>query len=311
MFSPRTDLAMETPNINDAGGIFVEEENEQGIETTRVYIKNEEGAAAAKKPVGNYVTLHASALPDNDIEQRELVASFIAREISALKPYGDYNTLVIGLGNRAITPDSLGPRVTDKLLVTRHLMAEMPEKIDSRLKSVSALAPGVLGITGIETGEIVRGITEKISPGLIIAIDSLAARSMSRLCTTVQITDTGIMPGSGLGGRRHEISRRTIGIPVIAVGVPMVVYASSIINDAIEMLSAQKNFSALLDNRPVAVDVLGSETEKLLNEASYDMIVTPKEIDKCIEGAVQAVSGGINMALHPGVTLEEFSSTLF
>lgn len=231
----------------------------------------------------------------------------------------DATVLIVGLGNWNVTPDSLGPKVVQRLIITRHLVHNIvPKKFNkhSGIRPVSAIAPGVLGITGIETGEIIKGVVEKIKPDLVIAIDALAARNLERISTTIQISDTGVYPGSGIGNKRMGITKESIGVPVVAIGVPTVVDAATVANDTLDMVIGQ----FIRQSTP------GGEFYKLLQELDtedkYDLIreiltpfvgqlvVTPKEIDSLIESNARTIAGGINLAMHPGISYQEVSTFL-
>jgi spore protease len=219
--------------------------------------------------------------------------------------------LVVGLGNWNVTPDALGPRVVKDLLVTRHILQMEPETLGEGFRSVAAISPGVLGITGVETGEIIQGLVEKVKPDLLIAVDALAARSLSRLHTTIQLADTGIHPGSGVGNKRLGITHETIGIPVIAVGVPTVVDAITIANDILDHLLHSFIEEASPDSPVSAVVKSMAEGDKkaVMEEimAPYggNLMVTPKDIDTLVEDIARVISGGLNAALHPEIDNED------
>ena len=308
MQSTRTDLAMETAAglEQERNGIEVTEENIEDILVTRVRIYNEAGAQSIGKPIGNYITIETEELLNNNMYAKELVSRVLSEEITRLKPAGEYETLVVGLGNRFVTSDSLGPRVMDKLLVTRHLLQTMPQEVDDRICSVSALSPGVLGITGIETGEIIEGVIAMTKPGLVVTVDALAARSIKRICTTIQIADTGIQPGSGVGNNRRHIDEKTLGVPVLAIGVPMVVYASTIVWDTISSLFWDNdNNERTYDNKVLDREAIDHITQLLAHQEST-LVVTPKDVDAYVQGAAQAIADGLNLSLHAGVLLDEF-----
>ena len=227
----RTDLALEMREcLYDETGeeisgveITVEEDEALGIIVTWVSITDETGSEAMGKPIGNYITLESSSMKENAPETHEEIAKILARKLGRLHNLNEESViLVVGLGNRQVTPDALGPKVCDKLLVTRHMGDAVPEDLQGKLRAVSALTPGVMGITGIETAEIVKGVCEKVKPDLIIAIDALAARRTSRINATIQMSDAGVNPGAGMGNKRTPINEKSMGVPVIAVGVPTV-----------------------------------------------------------------------------------------
>lgn len=227
----RTDLALENRELlresrkddSEINGVEIQTEELGDITVTWVKILNEQGSEAMGKPVGNYITIESEAMKDNDAEAHEEIIKIMAQTLGKLHNLQkDGAVLAAGLGNWQVTPDALGPKVIEKLLVTRHMNEILPEEIQNQVRSVAAIAPGVMGTTGIETGEIIKGVAEKIKPDLIIAIDALAARRTSRINATIQMTDTGINPGAGLGNARMRLNKETLGIPVIAIGVPTV-----------------------------------------------------------------------------------------
>lgn len=302
MSNIRTDLALETheyftENAQSIDGVSVYDKSTKDIEITHVEIKTEDAAAKMGKPVGNYITLSTPDFRYIDKKLYERIVRRIADEINQLitddieKPI-----LVVGLGNRAITSDSLGPEVVDRLVVTRHMFKHAPEILSDDFASVCAIAPGVLGITGIETEEIISSVCKKIDPSVVIVVDALAARSIERITNTIQICDTGISPGAGVGNNRKEISQKTLGIPVIAIGVPTVVDAITITEDTLELL-----YCDLGEKLPID-DLLHSEniSKKILNFST-----TPKEIDILIKKCAEVVANGINFALHDNITFED------
>ncbi len=320
-FNARTDLALEATEVaypqviprREHDGITVEEEsNNFNIRLTRVKIHNKTGEEKLSKARGTYVTIE---LPDPKLASQEAyeeACRVCASELLKLiKNFGATSTMVLGLGNRNITPDALGPKTIDSVLVTRHLLEYMPEEIDSRLKSVCAISPGVLGLTGVETGEIVKGICEKVKPDLIIAIDALCSRCISRINNTIQLTDTGITPGAGVGNRRMSINQTELGIPVVAVGVPTVVDAATIAGDTIDKIIESLKYGAQ-ENLPlykllctIAQEDKYSMIKDVLSPDHGDFVVTPKEIDSEIECISKIIANGINIALHEGITLSD------
>ncbi|MDL2206342.1 GPR endopeptidase [Eubacteriales bacterium OttesenSCG-928-N13] len=297
----RTDLAMESASAagdQELPGVHVSTWEEAGVSITEVKIERAEGARLLGKPEGVYVTLECGGLREKRVEAREAMASLLGEELSRLLPgEQDKPVLVIGLGNRQVTPDSLGPLTVDGTLVTRHLFRELPDTVDSRMSPVCAVAPGVLGITGLETLEIVQGIVDHVDPCAVIAIDALSSRAISRIGTTVQLTNTGIQPGSGVGNHRKALSRETLGVPVISLGVPTVIYAASIVRDAMESIAPQDG-----EDHSQAFEQMGKD---LLKGEIGEMIVTPREVDDIVKDVAQVLSGGINKALHPGLSNSE------
>lgn len=227
----RTDLALENRELlregrkddSEIDGVEIETEVTGDITVTWVKIVNDVGAQAMAKPIGNYITIESESMKDNDAEAHEEIIKIMAKKLGQLHNLNkNAAVLAAGLGNWQVTPDALGPKVIEKLLVTRHMNDVLPEELQAQVRSVAAIAPGVMGTTGIETGEIIKGVSEKIKPDLIVAIDALAARRTSRINATIQMTDTGINPGSGLGNMRMRLNKDTLGVPVIAIGVPTV-----------------------------------------------------------------------------------------
>lgn len=282
MQSIRTDLAVEAhelskreaKNATEIEGVISSVEEKEGISITRVEITNENGSRALGKAIGKYTTIDAPTLKYSP-EIYEKVCKIIAEEIQAMADIrSDMTTLVVGLGNRDITPDALGTGVISRLLVTRHIKKKMNELVDDSISGVCAIAPGVLGTTGIETADIIQAVTERIKPQLIIAVDALAAADIERVSTTIQISDTGIQPGSGVGNNREGLNEKTTGVKVIAIGMPTVIDAATI-----SKVEIPKELAPLM--------------------------VTTKDIDLVIESASKTVANGINLALHRNMTLKD------
>lgn len=231
MMNIRTDLVLEAREIykqnhkdeKDIDGIEVVEESEEDIKVTTVKVKNEQGSQKIGKPIGDYITIDMPSFTAYDGETMDRVSNVVAEVLERLiKIDVKKNVLIVGLGNWQVTPDALGPKVAEKIMVTRHLQTVMPEAIDDSVRPVCSIAPGVLGVTGIETVEIVKGVVEKIKPDLVICIDALAARRIERVNATIQIGNTGISPGAGVGNNRKQINKENLGIDVLAIGVPTV-----------------------------------------------------------------------------------------
>ena len=298
----RTDLAMESAGAmggRELPGVQISEWETGGVTLTEVKIETDEGARLLGKPVGLYVTLECEGVKRRNVEARRAMSALLGEELARLLP--DDNgapVLVAGLGNRTVTPDSLGPLTVDRTLVTRHLYAERPELTRRGMTPVCAVAPGVLGVTGVETSEMVRAIAQAVRPRAVVAVDSLAARAVSRVASTVQLTDTGIRPGSGVGNHRAALTAETLGAPVLAVGVPMVIYAATIARDAFGLLSKD-------DDSPEHEQALDAMAKELLSGALGEMIVTPREVDDLVSDAAAILAGGINRALHPGLSEQE------
>ncbi|MBO5733421.1 MAG: GPR endopeptidase, partial [Clostridia bacterium] len=298
MIYSRTDLALEThesftENAEQLQGVKVVDKSTKDAKITHVIIETDDAAQKMGKPVGNYITLQ---LPDLRYIDKKLYAKIckqVSDEIKVLiEDDVEKPILVVGLGNRAITSDSLGPEVVDRLIITRHLFSHAPEMLSANYASVCAIAPGVLGITGIETEEIVSAVCEKVKPCAVIVVDALAARSIDRITNTIQICDTGICPGAGVGNNRREISEKTLGVPVIAIGVPTVVDAATIAEDTLSLafsdLAEKLPFDEILHSGKISKEILNFTT-------------TPKEIDILIKKASEVVANGINFALHDNI----------
>lgn len=280
----RTDLALEAREMyvgknREIPGISVKENKKEDILITEVEISDEITAKKIKKPVGRYTTIESEYFKMLSPEFLNKSSYVLKDELIKMKKETDFNNvLIVGLGNAGITSDSLGPKVISKIMVTRHIKEYMPKHLDDDIIPVSALSPGVLGITGIETNDIISAIAKKLKPDLIIVIDALASSSPKRISTTIQITDTGINPGSGVSNNRKEISQKSLNTPVIAIGVPTVV----------DLFSIAK--------------FIYPKIEK--TEIGKDFFVTPKEIDKLIENMSKIIANGINLSLHKNIDLE-------
>lgn len=311
MYNFRTDLASERRDIynkankleKDIDGIESEkEEINENVKVERVKITNENGEKAIGKPIGNYITIDVKKLKIAQDEDIEKAAETLANELKKVVDMHIDNqgeVLVVGLGNIYVTPDSLGPKVINEIEVTRHIIKYLPQYVEEGTREVSAVSPGVLGTTGIETVEILKGIVDNVKPKLVIVIDALASRSIERISSTVQISDTGIVPGAGVGNTRNEISIKTLGIPVIAIGIPTVVETAVLVNDSLDL------FIEKLQDEAKSNDYLNNlkqednyeEIREVLVPNDYNLIVTPKEIDDLIENMKDVVARGINMSL--------------
>lgn len=293
----RTDLAVEAASMHkgELSGIESETEEKDGIKIERIKIKTEDAARAVGKPCGNYITITTRDLSENDRDEYEAACMCVANELKDILNIEERaSVLAVGLGNEHITADSIGPKSVKNLLVTRHIKEMMPEEVDESVRSVSALSPGVMAFTGIETSEIIKGVTDKTKPDLVIAIDALASRSMTRLGRTIQIADTGINPGSGVGNNRKELSEKTLGVKVIAIGVPMVVDAITVAVDAMDVTGATE------DEKFVFV-----ETYKRMEPGNTDMVVTPKDVDSLSDRSAKIIANGINIALQSALGKED------
>lgn len=277
-----TDLALEIresfPRNNvEIKGVVLEKhfDREGRAHITTVHIKDDRGSSAMKKPKGRYVTIESDDMLRDDMPKESLLLC-ISRELERMvKNLRQKSVLIAGLGNRQVTSDSLGPRMVECIFVTRHFEREFGREFmkENEYGTVSAIAPGVMAQTGMEAVEVLEGIVKKTSPDVVIVVDALAARSMSRLCTTVQITDTGISPGSGIGNHRRALSKESLGVPVIAIGVPTVVDAKTIISDHLEKVLTKQGYNE-------------DEIDKFIREVFQDemdnLYVTPKNIDESV-----------------------------
>ncbi len=281
-FRVRTDLALEAResfkgNDVEVHGVTVEEEydEERDIRVTRVKIESERGAKEMGKPIGTYLTLEAPGMATEDEDYHREISEALAKYLRELMgDMDERSVLVAGLGNRDVTPDALGPKVISNLMITRHLIREYGEEaMGGRCCRISGIVPGVMAQTGMETSEILSGIIDQTKPDLLIVIDALAARSTRRLSRTIQLTDTGIQPGSGVGNHRNSLTKESLGIPVIAIGVPTVVEAAAIIYDA------------------------QGSCEKMPPHLN-GMFVTPKNIDETIKQLSFTLSEALNMTFH-------------
>lgn len=316
-FNVRTDLALEAHEViaktEDIPGVNVEKEGDEDITIHRISISTEQAAARMGKQAGNYLTLEVPGLRKKNTELQEKVVQVLFKELQKMfNLNGDQTVLVIGLGNWNVTPDALGPRVVQELFVTRHILQLKPELLGDGYRSVCAMSPGVLGITGIETSEIIRGVAEQVRPDVIVAIDALAAQRLDRLNTTIQVADTGVVPGSGVGNRRLGINRQTMGgIPVFSIGVPTVVDAITIAGDSFDHIAEGLKKESPQGNVLAGIVQKMEWQEKkdiineILNPYTGDLIVTPKEIDTLIEDISLILAGSLDAAFHPQIAAEE------
>ncbi len=350
MYQVRSDLAIEANEMATAtlpenqtaiDGVETYIEENDGIKVTTVTVLKQGEKAIGKKP-GLYVTVEAQGVRESNTEaQRQVEKAFTAqveKMLTQMNVERDASCLIVGLGNLQVTPDALGPRVAESVMVTSHLFRLQPDSVAEGYRSVSAISPGVMGTTGLETSDIIRGVVEKTSPGFLVIVDALASRSIERVNATIQLTDTGIHPGSGVGNHRKEISRETMGIPVLSVGVPTVVDAVSITSDTIdfvlrhfgkELRDAGRPSQALApsgmnftgkkklresdapseENKQLFLGVVGTleENEKrqliheVLSPIGHNLMVTPKDVDRFIEDMANLIATGLNAALHEAV----------
>ncbi|MBM6742792.1 GPR endopeptidase [Drancourtella massiliensis] len=316
-YSIRTDLALEEKerfeeeNVEVQGVVLEEEyDEEREIRTTTVKIKTENGAKTMGKPVGTYITIEAPnlAVPDEgyhrevSVKIAECVEKLLKGKWKKRSKDEDISILMVGLGNREVTPDALGPYVADNLNITRHIVREYGKYAmgEDEVTLVSALVPGVMAQTGMETAEIVRGVVAETKPDVILVVDALAARNSKRLNRTIQIADTGISPGSGVGNHRNAITEDSIGIPVIAIGVPTVVDAATIVNDAMENLMKEMEHSEALKGVGVVLQGYHAAEKyelvrQLISPHLNGMFVTPKDIDDTVKRISFTISEGLNL----------------
>ncbi len=291
MAQRRTDLAVEAHELwresaaetTRLSGVKAEEGSVEGFESNRVTVLDAAGAEALGKPVGQYITLELDGLLRREKDAFGRAARAIGQLLSPMVPEGG-EALVVGLGNRAISPDRVGPLAVEHTLVTRHLVTHLQEHF-GHMRPVAALAAGVLATTGVESGLLVEAVSRRLKPACVIAIDALASRSVKRLCRTVQLSDSGIVPGSGVGNHRMALNADTLGVPVLAVGVPTVVEASTLM-----------------------MDLLGREDDAGLPGA--DLFVTPREVDSRVADLARVIGYGVSLALNPSLTVDELTMLL-
>ena len=299
MMKKRTDLAAEARELwresagetSELSGVAAETSRESGFDVETVRVLDTAGEQAIGKPMGTYISIDLSPLMKHEEGAFPRAAAVVADKLRGLLDLKEGDTvLVCGLGNSAITPDNIGPGTVKNTLATRHLVAAMPEDF-AGFRPVAVVEAGVLGTTGVESAEIVRAVSEKVRPAAVIAVDALASRRMGRICRTLQLADTGIVPGSGVGNARSELSRSTLGVPVIAMGVPTVVDAGTLAADLLEQAGK------------------GEVDSEDLAQFGGDMVVTPREIDSQVAECARLIGYGINMALH-GLTVEDVTMLL-
>ena len=309
MADERVDTYKRVNNLTEIDGVKVESKNDEIVTTTTVDVLNENGATALSKEIGKYITMEIKDIKYLGEKDKNKIINTLSNEIKNL--IGEDKTksiLVVGLGNIYVTPDSLGPKVVQTVDITRHLINFAKDLVEPDTRSVSALSPGVLGTTGIETSEIITSVCNEVKPDIVIAIDSLASSSINRLGTTIQLSNTGITPGAGVRNKREGINQNTLNVPVIAIGVPTVVDMATITSEAIDkMVEVTKQKIENGDN-----SVNKEQIEKVINifndDNKYNMIanvldtdnfiVTPKEIDDVIQIVSDLISGGINMSIN-------------
>ena len=355
-YQVRTDLAVEAKDMyveseekkeSDIKGVTTKERTEKDIKITYVDI-DETGAEMLGKKEGSYITIYADGVKQQDTKSQENAAKILATELENMLSKNniskDATGLMVGLGNWNVTPDALGPMTVEKIQVTSHLFKLNYETVTKGYRPVAAVTPGVMGVTGIETSDIIYGITEKIKPDFVIAIDALASRSIERVNETIQLSDSGIHPGSGVGNKRKELSKETLGIPVLAIGVPTVVDAVTITSDTIDFLLKHFGREWKERNKPSKsltpgnfsfgkkifseedlpdkerrktflgmVGILSDQEKKelitdVLTPIGHNLMVTPKDVDGFMIDMSHVLANGINAALHDNVTIDNFAS---
>ena len=297
MFAKRTDLALEARELwqesaektTRLSGVKATKQRSEGYPVTRVDILDERGEKALDKPRGTYRTIDLTAFWQRKSDFFERAVRAVGGQLKELLP-GEGTVLVIGLGNGAMTPDAVGPLAADSVLVTRHLIAAMPRHF-SGFRPVAVFRTGVLGTTGVESAEAVRGLVAQVEPSLVIAVDALASRRVGRVCTTVQLSDTGIIPGSGVGNHSSALNRETLGVPVVAIGVPTVVDSATLAADLLEE-SGIRDYDG-----------------EALQKSRQNLMVTPRDIDQQVRDLSKVVGYGINWALQD-LEIEEINALL-
>ncbi|HBR01666.1 MAG TPA: GPR endopeptidase [Ruminiclostridium sp.] len=321
--SIRTDMADESrvvgagaqtrAPLGDFGdGVRAERDGDEEVSITRVHVLSPQGEQTVGKPMGSYITLDIPKIRERSRDLYEKSCRMLARELEQLVHLDKKDTvLVVGLGNWNVTADALGPKVAQYVLVTRHIYEYLPKEVDDTERPVCAISPGVLGITGIETGHIVKGIVDNVKPALVIAVDALASRSMNRVNASIQLADTGIAPGSGVGNKRAALTRETLGVPVIAIGVPTVVDAATMASDTLDLI-----LDSMMEQAGPGSEFYKTLSQidrddkyrmiiELLEPYSGNLVVTPKDTDETVEYLSKLVANGINMALHENIGPED------
>ena len=316
-YSVRTDLALEAQDLisrrtgQEVPGVMSETEQPRYATITRARVMTPEAERILGKARGNYTTIESQYLRSRSKEIDEELARIFAREFLRLAPLPDNATvLVAGLGNWQATPDALGPRTIEYLTVTRHLHSLVPQELRGGMRAVCAISPGVLGLTGIETGEIIRGVVGNVRPDLVVVVDALASMSTQRLGSTIQMGDTGISPGSGVGNRRMGINRESLGVPVIAIGVPTVVTAETIAMDAMDFMERQRGGVSVPAQGTQQAMARRSYLKQMLSPYFGSLVVTPKEVDDLVEDLAEILAAGLNAALHPSIDWDKILTYL-
>ncbi len=299
MADERVDTYKRVHNLSEIEGIIVTSEKQNNVSITTVDVLNENGVRAVNKEIGKYITIEINDIEYLEEKEKNNIKKIVGEQIKILVGDEIQSVMVVGLGNSKVTPDSLGPKVISNTNVTRHVIKYASEIVKPNTREISAISPGVMGKTGIETEEIIEAVVKNVKPDMLIVIDSLASRSMSRIGNTIQLGNTGITPGAGIGNKRKALNKETLGIPVIAIGVPTVVESAVLVNDCLDI------FIEKLQEEAKSNDYLNQLKEqdnyKEIKEAlipnDYNMIVTPKEIDDLIENMKDVIARGINYAV--------------
>jgi len=312
------DIALKEAAAQEIRGVISDEYDIFDMHVTWVKITNENGEQALGKPIGNYITIQSAALREGDIDAHENAIRAMVDIIGKIHNLEQGQTaLVIGLGNENVSPDALGPKVVSKLLITRHIKENLPDALCDNVRPVAALSPGVMGITGVETFETVAGLVERIKPDLVIAIDALASRSAERINSTIQIADTGISPGGGVGNKRKSLCEETLGVKVISIGVPTVVDAATlasdtidrVIDDMIETCDSDNLFYSML--KGLSGDEKYAMIVEMLGPYGGNMFVTPKNVDSVIDRLSNIIANALNIALHPGLSKDDINRYVY
>ena len=291
MADERVDEYRRVHNLSKIDGIKIKTRKNKNIKTTTVDVLNEKGKSAVGKDIGRYITMEIQNIEYIEEEEKQIIISEIANNLKELIPESINSIMVVGLGNAAVTPDSLGPKVTSYVNVTRHIIKYAKDIIKPGTREISSISPGVMGTTGIETEEIIESTAKFVKPELLIVIDSLASSSIKRLGKTIQIGNTGITPGAGVGNTRHSINKESLGIDVIAIGVPLVVDLATITNDAIDLISNDTNLNIKSNSKEERYKQIS------ISLNADNLIVTPKEIDEVVFKISEIIASAINIAI--------------
>ncbi len=313
----RTDLALENHESLegdkfDGIKITIEDDNKNKIKTTLIEVENKKGEVILGKEKGKYITIESKYMSSSNKDIHDKIIKVGKKKLEDMIGKGKKKVLVVGLGNENVTPDSLGSKVISKILVTRHIIDTFDEELQNKISNVSGIAPGVMGQTGLDTVDVIKGIVEKLKPDLIIAIDALAGREVNRINNVIQITDTGITPGSGIGNKTKSINEETLGVKVIAIGVPTVIDAPTLVRDSINMImnNIRKGRELLINNNEFESKDEDEQLEIIkegMSERLKGLFVTPREIDQNIERIGNIVANIINISVHKGLSIEDIN----